>query len=157
MSCTVRPYEARDRDAVRHICCESGFMGEPVDPLFADRDLFADFFTAYYTDCEPAHCLVAEADGRVVGYLICCIDHARYPRWQAGLVLRSVPRVCGRVLTGRYRLQDLRFLCWFLLRAHRETPAADVARAGKRLRSLFATGRQGSSRGWIWPQQTRRR
>jgi len=43
-------------------------MGDPVDRLFTDRQLFADFFTRYYTDCEPENCVVAEADGKIVGY-----------------------------------------------------------------------------------------
>lgn len=53
MSLKVRPYLPSDRQAVRSICCETGFMGNPIDPVFTDRDAFADFFTRYYTDYEP--------------------------------------------------------------------------------------------------------
>ena len=49
----VRKFDSRDRDAVRFLCCETGFLGKPVDPVFEDRELFADYLTSYYTDVEP--------------------------------------------------------------------------------------------------------
>jgi hypothetical protein len=97
-------------------------MGEPVDPVFSDREVFADYFTRYYTDYEPEHCMVAEDEGRVVGYLICCVDYARYRRRQAGIMLSAVPSVMRRILTGRYGPQNLRFLAWVLFRAPWQTP-----------------------------------
>ena len=39
----IRYYRAEDRAQVRQICAETGFLGDPVDPLFEDRELFADF------------------------------------------------------------------------------------------------------------------
>lgn len=52
-------------------------MGEPVAWQWADEESFADLFTAWYTDREPASALVAELDGRVVGYLLGCRDSRR--------------------------------------------------------------------------------
>ena len=46
----VRPFEPRDRQAVRVICCDSADRGKPIEDLFPDRDLAADVLTAYYTD-----------------------------------------------------------------------------------------------------------
>ena len=68
----VRPYEASDRAAVRHICFLTGFAGDPVDYQWADEESFADMFSGYYTDREPESTYVAEADGIVKGYLLGC-------------------------------------------------------------------------------------
>lgn len=70
----VRPYEPRDRDAVRYICCETGFMGDPMEVVFEGREVFGDMWTKYYTDFEPEHTWVAEAEGRVVGYFLGGLD-----------------------------------------------------------------------------------
>jgi hypothetical protein len=43
----IRSYRASDREAVRELCCETGFLGEPIDPVYEDRQLFADFLTTY--------------------------------------------------------------------------------------------------------------
>src|SRR5262245_42467643 len=66
----IRKYEARDQDAVRRICCETGFLGQPIDPLFEDRELFADYLTRYYTDKEPESSFVLEKNGEIRGYLL---------------------------------------------------------------------------------------
>ncbi len=60
----IRRYEARDRDAVRWLCCQTGFLGKPIDPVFEDRELFADYLTSYYTDIEPESSFVLEHEGR---------------------------------------------------------------------------------------------
>lgn len=74
MTTRIRPYEHTDRDAVRTICCETGYLGDPIEPIYADRQSFADLFTSYYTDAEPESCLVVELDGKVVGYVLGCLD-----------------------------------------------------------------------------------
>jgi GNAT superfamily N-acetyltransferase len=66
----IRRYEPRDRKAVRWLCCETGFLGKPIDPVFEDRELFADYLTRYYTDIEPESSFVLELDGEVKGYLL---------------------------------------------------------------------------------------
>ena len=47
-----------------------GVHREPHRPVFEDRRLFADFFTAYYTDWEPESAFVMEVGGEVKGYLL---------------------------------------------------------------------------------------
>ena len=73
----VRRYVASDREAVRRICVDTGYMGDPVGWLWADRASFADLFTSWYTDHEPGSAFVADCDGRVVGYLLGCRDTRR--------------------------------------------------------------------------------
>src|SRR5438067_13216184 len=67
---SIRSYQASDRVAVRKLCCETGFLGSPIDPVFEDRELFANFLTGYYTDWEPESAFVIEVDGAVKGYLL---------------------------------------------------------------------------------------
>jgi len=37
----IRGYRTLDREAVRKLCCDTGFLGEPIDPVYEDRELFA--------------------------------------------------------------------------------------------------------------------
>lgn len=73
----IRPYEPADRSAVRSICHETGFIGEPVGWLWRDVESFAELFTGWYTDHEPESASVIEIDGEVSGYLLGCVDTAR--------------------------------------------------------------------------------
>src|SRR4051812_40975323 len=66
----IRSYRPSDRGAVRRLCCQTGFLGEPIDPVFQDHELFADFLTSYYTDKEPESSFVLEIDGEIRGFLL---------------------------------------------------------------------------------------
>jgi GNAT superfamily N-acetyltransferase len=81
----VRPYRAEDRAAVRHICYATGQLGDTAKHSYADFESYADLFSAYYTDLEPEHAWVAEQGGKVVGYLLGCLDtrRARGPEYYA--------------------------------------------------------------------------
>jgi ribosomal protein S18 acetylase RimI-like enzyme len=97
----VRRYEVGDRDAVHRIAADTAFFGEPIEIYLDDRSPFQDLFVAYYTDSEPDHAWVAEADGQVVGYLTGCPDSARFERI---LRRRILPSVLMRALRGHYGL-----------------------------------------------------
>ncbi len=125
MNHRIRSYRPADRAAVRRICADTGFMGRPIDPVFSDREAFADFFTCYYTDREPDCALVTEdaSTGEVVGYLLGCVRWRRHAVLQRWLVLsRVAPGVVGRLLAGRYDRRSRAFLRWVLLRSAAETP-----------------------------------
>jgi len=117
-------------------------MGNPVDRLFGDREVFADFFTRYYTDCEPENCLVAEEDRRVVGYLIGCRRYLLYPLVQSWILAWWLPRVAARAACRQYDRQSLRFVRWFVFHARRETPAVP-RRAGHFHINLLPAWRNG--------------
>lgn len=85
----IRDYRPEDRAAVRDICFETGMMGDPIVDQYADKESFADMLTSYYTDAEPEHAVVAESDGRVIGYMLSCRDSKKV--WDPGLIaLRHV-------------------------------------------------------------------
>ncbi len=118
----IRPYAAEDRAAVRRLCCETGFLGKPIDPVFEDRELFADYLTAYYTDIEPESSFVLEQDGVVKGYLL----GSRRPfrqQWHGffhNLRLFGV----GMARYPRYNAATREFIRWILRNSWREVPAA---------------------------------
>lgn len=119
---TIRSFAASDRRAVRDLCCRTGFLGAPIDPVYEDRELFADFLTTYYTDHEPESSFVLERDGELVGYLLGCRKPLRnqlYSFYQnVCLFLRALLRF------GRYHRRSRRFILWILMNGWREVPAA---------------------------------
>ena len=120
----LRPYEKRDRERIRHICCETGFLGEPIDSIFNDRDLFADYLTRYYTDVEPESSWVGEKNGVIVGYLIACKQWRLHRWWSIWNGLRLARKAAWRFLRGKYDAKSRKFLWWILTRGWRESPWA---------------------------------
>ena len=55
----IRAYRPSDRDAVRDIACRTAFRNRGFESLVPDAELFADYWTRYYTDYEPRLLLVA--------------------------------------------------------------------------------------------------
>lgn len=86
----IRRYKKSDRSDIRRICCDTAFMGEPMEPFLSDRGVLADFVTSYYTDYEAGSTFVAELDGRVVGYLTGGINMSKKLRTFIGKVLPGI-------------------------------------------------------------------
>lgn len=125
----VRRYEPADRDAVRDIACRTAFRNRGHAVLLDDAPLFADYWTRYYTDVEPESCLIAERDGKMVGYLLGCVNTARFQRVMARSIVPSLLLALGRgALSGRYAGDERprRFFRWFVTRSWREAPPIDV-------------------------------
>ena len=118
----IRKFQPSDRATVRELCCETGFLGQPIGPIFEDRELFADYLTGYYTDWEPQSAFVLCVDGEIRGYLL----GSRHPFRQqlygfyqnVSLLLRGMFRY------RRYNSASKRFVHWILRTAWREVPAA---------------------------------
>jgi ribosomal protein S18 acetylase RimI-like enzyme len=117
----IRRYEPRDRDAVRQLCCETGFLGKPIDPVFEDRGLFADYLTRYYTDCEPESAFVVTVNDEVRGYLLGSRRPWRQQLFNAWNNLRLLARGVARY--RKYNAASKRFIRWVLTQAWREVPA----------------------------------
>ncbi len=119
---TIRPYRPSDREAVRDLCCQTGFLGEPIDPIYEDRELFADFLTTYYTDHEAESSFVLEVEGELRGYLLGSrrpLLNQLYSFYQnICLFLRALLRF------PRYQERSRRFILWVLMNGWREVPAA---------------------------------
>ena len=119
---TIRKYEPRDREIVRQLCCNTGFLGNAIDPIFEDREIFANFLTGYYTDWEPESAFVLEVDGEVKGYLLGSRHSFRQQLYNVyqnvGLFLRGISRYL------RYNAASRRFVHWIIFNGWREVPAA---------------------------------
>ncbi|PYK29499.1 MAG: GNAT family acetyltransferase [Verrucomicrobia bacterium] len=118
----IRSFRKSDRESVRRLCCDTGFLGAPIDPVYEDRELFADFLTTYYTDWESESSFVIEKDGEIRGYLLGSRKPLRnqlYSFWQnVSLFLKALTRYF------RYSAASRRFVLWILMNGRREVPAA---------------------------------
>lgn len=118
----IRKFAPSDREVVRRLCCETGFLGNPIDPVFEDRELFADYLTRYYTDEEPESTFVLEVGGEVRGYLMGCRHHANQKQFDRG----NNPRLLIKGLCRyfKYNAASKKFARWVLSKGWRETPPA---------------------------------
>jgi len=117
----IRSYRPSDRDAVRRLCCETGYLGKAIDDVFQDRQLFADYLTSFYTDWEPESAFVLEQDGVVKGYLL---GSRRPSLHQLHSFLTNLRLFAtGLFRYPRYNEASKAFVRWILLNAWREVPA----------------------------------
>jgi hypothetical protein len=118
----IRKFQPADRERVRELCCETGFLGNPIDPVFEDRELFADYLSAYYTDWEPESSFVLLVNSDIRGYLLGSRRPLRQQLYNlynnVALFLRGISRY------PRYNRASKKFVHWILRQAWREVPAA---------------------------------
>jgi GNAT superfamily N-acetyltransferase len=86
-----------DWQGVRSLCCQTGNGGDPIDP--ARWPLFAELWIGPYQRLVPEWTYVAEAEGRVVGYLTGCPDTAAFRRARR---FRVTPRLLVAIAYRRY-------------------------------------------------------
>ena len=117
----IRKLQPADRAKIRELCCDTGFLGKPIDPVFEDRELFADYLSAYYTDWEPESAFVLSMNGEVRGYLLGSRRPLRQQLYNlynnVALFLRGISRY------RRYNAASKKFVHWILRQAWREVPA----------------------------------
>ena len=118
----VRPYRTDDLEAVRRICADTGFLGQPIDRLFEDRELFADYLTGYYTRFEPDALLVCELNGEVRGYLMGCRRPLLKQSYQLLANLVVATKALYRCLRRPYNRASRDFMRWILINSWREVP-----------------------------------
>lgn len=135
----IRKYQPSDRARVRELCCLTGFLGNPVDPIFEDRELFADYLTAYYTDWEPESAFVLLIGGDIRGYLLGSRHSFRQQLYNlynnVALFLRGMWRY------PRYDAASKKFVHWIFRQAWKEVPAAPRRTAHFHI-NLLADARQ---------------
>ena len=116
-------YSPLFKQAIAELCCDTGFLGKPIDTVFCDRRLFSKYLTGYYINVEPNLALVAlDLDGRVVGYLL---GSARWWRYRLYRLTRSPGFVLSmgwEIIGGKYDLASLKFCKWIFLKGWREIP-----------------------------------
>lgn len=90
----IRQYRDGDAERIRSICHRTGFMGEPADWFWRDRDSFTALFCDWWIAHEPESVLVAELDGTVAGYLLGCEDSRRAAHEARTLFRHFFGRAC---------------------------------------------------------------
>ena len=118
----IRRYQTTDREVIRRLCCDTGCLGNPIDPVFEDRELFADYLTRYYTDAEPESAFVVVMNGEVRGYLLGSRRPFRQQVFNFANNLRLFAK--GIFRYPRYTEASKKFVRWILTQAWREVPAA---------------------------------
>jgi hypothetical protein len=118
----IRHYESKDREFVRWLCCETGFLGKKIDPVFQDRELFADFLTNYYLNFEPESSFVLDDGGKVLGYLLGCRNVRLYSRVSLIEAIRLTFKLLPRIPS--YSQSSREYLWWMIFNAFREVPPA---------------------------------
>ncbi len=122
----IRPYEPRDREAVRAISLSTAYGGGGDGIL--DGELFLDLMVRAYTDFAAGSVWVAEHEERVVGYLAGAFDERRFHRIQVRRVVPvAVARSLGRGLLWRGELWRLLADLPAFLAAGRKAESPDEA------------------------------
>jgi GNAT superfamily N-acetyltransferase len=119
----VRRYKPEDRAAIRRICCDTGFLGNPIETIFNDREIFADLFTNPYLDYGADWAWVADDGGHVVGYLLGSVSPSfNYTLMYLGF--QTAMKMITRAATGCYsgHPRSRHFVRWLLTSGYREQP-----------------------------------
>ena len=111
----IRKYNLKDKPAIREICSDTGLLGNPINKIFSDREIFADLITNYYLKKEPNNTFVIESNKEIIGYLTGSLN--KFAR--LGLILNGIKPITKAVynqLTGKYNKhpQNKEFLKWIL-------------------------------------------
>lgn len=128
----LRAAASADAPDIARIFATTVLLGSPItlgrDALVRYRALCLDWYlAAVAVGSSQGGGIVALEDGVVRGYLLHCLDHAAFARWQRGAALRWLAGEVAAALVGRRTLNDLRFLRLRLvdgLRSIRRTPPA---------------------------------
>lgn len=94
----IRKFKSEDREAVKKICLDTSFLGEPRDFFLNDDEILSNLLYIYYADYKPESCFVAVKDEKIVGYLISAKDVKAMDRI---FNLKILPRIILRVIFKR--------------------------------------------------------
>ncbi|MBX3097398.1 MAG: hypothetical protein KF812_11095 [Fimbriimonadaceae bacterium] len=118
---SIRPFEQKDRQAVRQICIETGLKGN-LHEIFEDSEIFADLWLDPYLRGEPESCLVALAENQVVGYLV-ANQKSGFKFKALKFLIPTVVKVAWRAVSGVYKNESsCRFAKWLITNSWREAP-----------------------------------
>jgi GNAT superfamily N-acetyltransferase len=111
---SIREFSSQDRESIRRISCETAFLGIEGEKALLDDEILADALTIYFTDYEPQSCFVAEADNKVIGYILGSKDvkrmeHVSNYRIMPGLVIKALKRGFF------FKKKNLKFFWYFLV------------------------------------------
>ncbi len=146
----IRQYRKTDRPSVREICAETCWMGEKDLRRIPDEWIWAEFWTRYFTDIEPANAFIVEqtsektADGCVCGYLTGTVDLRRHEHY----TWRLLPGIVAHVIRRRLiRKQQSRRAIFAMLKSMLRNETAMPAALLRRYPATFHTNLLPCARG----------
>lgn len=107
---TIRPLRPNDGLEIARIFRATLVLGRPLDLDYGELVDYQRLCLDWYLTEGRAHARVVEDDGRVVGYLLACLDQAGYDRWVRGQAVRWAASAAWRATTFRLRPTARRFL-----------------------------------------------
>jgi len=137
-------YTPKDRERVREICCDTGLLGDPIDPFMPDRKLWADASSKYYTDKEPESLFILEDRNKIIGYLFGCLDSRKEMAYRIWLGPRILLAVLSNLLRARHIKEIRRLLKWTLTKYKIEMPGFPISYAHLHIALI----RNKRARGW---------
>ena len=82
MAFSIRPYEARDLEAVYDICLRTGDSGDDAAAMYSDPNILGHLYAGPYVTLEPelAFMLTSRGEGEeeVAGYILGAFDTSRF-------------------------------------------------------------------------------
>jgi GNAT superfamily N-acetyltransferase len=78
---SIRPYEARDYDAVSRICLLTAEVGGDASGLFVSDDLMPDVFARPYLIYQPDLAFVVDVGDGAEGYILGVADTRAFVEW----------------------------------------------------------------------------
>ena len=84
----IRPAKPQDIVQIRHICIETA--DESLRKNETAKRITALLFAQYYIEHETKNCFVLEADGEVVGYILCSTDIKRFSKAYRSDIFKEV-------------------------------------------------------------------
>jgi hypothetical protein len=118
---SIRGYKESDRTAVRKLCCATGFLGAPIDPVFQDRDV-RRFSHDLLHRPGTGSSFVLEVDGEIRGYLLGSRKPLRHQVYSFAHTMFLFFRALWRY--RRYNDRSRQFIRWVIGHGWREVPAA---------------------------------
>jgi ribosomal protein S18 acetylase RimI-like enzyme len=101
----IRKYQKSDYSSVEHIQFETYFLGKSGSLLVTNQKRFNKDIK-YYLEKEPESCFVAEDNGKVVGYLLGCLDDNNNDESISAFFMKSLLRLFALPFMNR---KDRRF------------------------------------------------
>ncbi|NQV08555.1 GNAT family N-acetyltransferase, partial [Candidatus Woesearchaeota archaeon] len=97
----IREYKPGDENRIKEICCDTGFLGDPIDSIFSDKELFTDLLVSPYLKYEADNAFVAEVGGRIVGYLLGS-TRKDFDKKIRPVILKTAMKMVFRTLNEKY-------------------------------------------------------
>lgn len=88
----IRKYQPKDCSQVEHIQFETYFLGKSAGLFVTNAKRIHDDIR-YYLEKEPESCFVAEHQGKVVGYLLGCLDDRNHDESIFQFVTKSLSKL----------------------------------------------------------------